>query len=120
LLPGSVHFEQTEGFPVAPVERYPPQWHLAAATDSPATQQQFLTVLLPYREGGEARLPSVRLVEGRGCRCVEIRSAGARHVVLFRQGDQPGSMEAAGAISSANVLAAGFDPQGRTLGRLEE
>jgi hypothetical protein len=88
LAPSGLRLEQTGKFPVPPNEEvrgkdYPDQWHLTAHADEPATRRQFVTVLLPFREGGEGALPSVRLLEDRA---VELRTARARHVVTLRNG----------------------------------
>ncbi|MBM3890044.1 MAG: hypothetical protein FJ388_13085 [Verrucomicrobia bacterium] len=124
LAPAKLRLEQTGKFPVAPNEavkgkNYPDQWHLTAHADEPAAQRQFLTVLLPFREGAEASLPAVRLLDGRNCNAVELRTARARHVVMFRGADQKGAMEAGGLRSDAKVFAAGFAASGQRAGCLE-
>jgi len=88
LAPAKLRFEQTGKFPAAPNEQvkgksYPDQWHLTAHADEPATRRRFVTVLLPYREGGEGALASARLLEGGA---VELRTARARHVITLRPG----------------------------------
>ena len=117
LLPETLRFEQAENFPTATLGKYPPQWHLTAHSETPVARRQFVTVLLPHRKGAEAALAAARLIEGRNCRAVEVRTAGARHVILFR--DAAGPMEAAGLRSGAAVYAAGFDSQGKPAGVLE-
>ncbi|MBM4084189.1 MAG: DUF4962 domain-containing protein, partial [Planctomycetes bacterium] len=124
LAPSGLRFEQTGKFPAPPNESvkgkaYPDQWHLTAHADEPATRRQFVTVLLPFRDGHEGSLPAARLLEGRTCRAVELRSARARHVVLFRAAGQRGDMEAGGVRADAAVYAVGFDPLGKRLGDLE-
>jgi hypothetical protein len=124
LAPAKLRLEQTGKFPVAPNEAvkgktYPNQWHLTAHADEPATRRQFLTVLLPFREGGEASLPSVRLLECRNCRAIELRTARARHVVMLRDADRTGLMEAGDLRSDATVFAAGFSADNRRAGSLE-
>jgi hypothetical protein len=119
LLPETLRFEQAEGFPAATLGKYPPQWHLTAHAENPAARRQFVTVLLPHRQGGEGPLAAARLIEGRNCRAVELRTAGARHVVLFREAGAEGLMEAAGLRSSAVAYAAGYDSEGKPAGTLE-
>lgn len=124
LTPGRLRFEQSTGFPVPPDGSlrntvYPDPWHLTAHADEPAARRRFVTVLLPCREGAESSLSAARLLEGRNCVAVELRASRARHVILFRNAGQSGTMEAAGLRSDANVLAGGFDPAGSRFGVLE-
>jgi hypothetical protein len=99
-------------------ESYPNQWHLTAFADAPAASQQFITVLLPHRPGAEAALPEVRLLDGKRCRAVELRTKSARHIVMLRQAGEGGAMEAGGVNSEAKVFAAGFNPEGASAGSL--
>jgi hypothetical protein len=112
LMPEDLRFEQKDGFPVMPLGRYPTQWHLTAHADPPAVSRRFITVLLPYRTGAEASLPSVHLLNGQRCSGVELRTAAARHVVLVHDTASQGTMRAAGLRSDAALYAAGFDTQG--------
>jgi len=124
LAPTGLRFEQTGKFTEAPNESvkgksYPDQWHLTAHADEPLTRRQFVTVLLPFREDRDASLPAVRLLEGRNCRAVEIRSARARHVIMLRSAGQTGMMEVGDLRSDAKVFAAGFNASGQRSGSLE-
>jgi hypothetical protein len=124
LAPAKLRLEQTGKFPVAPNESvkgkdYPDQWHLTAHADEPTTRRQFLTVLLPFHEGGESSLPVARLLDGRNCRAVELRTARARHVVMLRGADKKGAMQMGDLRSDAKVFAAGFTADGRRVGSLE-
>ena len=125
LAPAQLRFEQTDQFTVPPVrdihrnEGYPNQWHLTAHADEPATQQHFITVLLPYRSGADAALPEVKMIDGKNCRAVELRTPRARHVILVRTPEASGPMEAGGLHSDAKVLAAGFTATGESAGSLD-
>lgn len=124
LAPAKLRLEQSGKFPVPPDEAvkgkdYPDQWHLTAHADEPATQRQFLTVLLPFCDGAEASLPTVRVLEGRNCSAVELRATRTRHVVMFRMVGEAGMMEAGGLRSDARVVAASFSVGGRSAGALE-
>ena len=76
-------------------------------------------MLLPHRKGGESGVAAARLIEGRNCRALELRTAGARHVVMLRLPGVKGDMQAAGLSSNATVYAAGFDSEGKPVGMLE-
>ena len=121
LSPAALHFDQTGAFPVNPaaefLPKWQPRWHLTASTDRPSRRQEFITILLPYREG-EAPAVETRLLEGTGCRAIELRSGATRHVVLFRRAGHEGVMEAGGVSSKAAVAAEG-SVSGRPAGRLE-
>jgi hypothetical protein len=78
-----------------------------------------VTVLLPHREGSEQELASARLVDGRNCRAVELSGARSRRLVLLRDIDARGAMEAAGVRSDAELCAVGFDSEGKRSGALE-
>jgi hypothetical protein len=124
LAPANLRFEQTDQFTAPPVkdvhrnDGYPNQWHLTAFADTPVTQQQFVTVLLPYRAEAEAALPEVRLLEGAHCRAVELRTKSARHIVMLRSAGEAGPMEAGGLRSGAELFAAGFSREGTPTGSL--
>jgi hypothetical protein len=125
LAPADLRFEQTDQFTDAPVkevhskQEYPNQWHLTVNADAPAARQQFVTVLLPYRAGGEAGLPEVRLIAGQHCRAVELRTKTARHLVLLRLPGEEGAMEAEGLKSDGRIFATGFDSEKAAFGSIE-
>ena len=124
LAPSALRLEQTSKFSVAPSEsvrgkRFPDQWHLTAHADEAATQQQFVTVLLPFREGAEPSLPAVQMLQGGNCRAVELRTAGARHVIMFRPPGQTGTMKLGDLQSDAKLFVAGFTAAGESIGSLE-
>jgi hypothetical protein len=100
-------------------KEFPDQWHLTAHADEAATRRQFVVAMLPSRTGKEAALPTVRLLEGRNCQAVELCTAHARHVVMFRRDREGVAMEAGGMRSDATVLAVGFDSNGKRFGSLE-
>ncbi len=81
LASSGLRFEQTDQFPVAPFRAAPNQWHLTAATTTPAAATESLLVIQPYRAGAEGGLltatvtaplggPTVRLTDGR--RTIEV------------------------------------------------
>lgn len=125
LAPGALGFEQTSGFPVAPNRSggrkgsYDDQWHLSAQTALKARRQQFVTVLLPFREGGEPSLPMVRLLPGSNCLSVELTTADARHLVLWRPAGQEGVMDSDTIRSGAYLKAIGFNRANKKIGGLE-
>jgi hypothetical protein len=123
LAPAGVRLDQNGSFPVNPsaefLPKWQPRWHLTASCEIPSARQEFLIALLPYADGKETTLADTRPVDGTGCRAVEVRTASARHVILFRRAGYDGAMQAGGLSSRAAVLAAGFDLNGRAIGRLE-
>jgi len=125
LSPGKLHFAQTDQFTMPPTNdihrnvAYENQWHLTAHADAPSKQQQFISVLLPYRAGNEASLPTVRLIEGTGCRVVELQTPHARHVVLLRNPGETAPISANGSQSKGKIFAAGFSAAGKATGTLE-
>lgn len=67
LLPGKLEFSQTDQFDVPPEKPDSPnQWHFRASTTAPAPTMGFLTVLLPYREGDEGKLPACKSLAATG------------------------------------------------------
>jgi hypothetical protein len=92
----------------------PNQWHLTAQTSAPASNVRFVTVLMPYREGQEARLPQVRLIDKKGWVVVELTGPQTRQIAAFRAGAKPGEVLKIGKFSTrADVAASAFDLKGK-------
>ena len=121
LCPQGLKFSQTDQFTVSPGrESLPNQWHLNAWTAAPASTARFVTVLMPYREGQEARLPQVRLIDKPGWLVIELTGSSTRQIVTFRTDAKPGSILKIGNFSTkAEVAASVFDLQGKTRTTME-
>lgn len=87
LYPPNLKFTQTDQFAV-PAEGKPNQWHLTATPPAKTAAQRFLTLLLPYRVGGEENLPEVRPIEMENGLGVELRHNGSVTAVAFGFGKQ--------------------------------
>lgn len=93
---------QTDQFTVPPANKAPNQWHLTCSTQKPAKEQQFVTVLYPYK-AGQAQLPKIERIEGPGIEGVSLKSPGAEDVVLLNR--MPSPMIAAGIQADAHIAA---------------
>jgi hypothetical protein len=121
LLPERVTFSQTDRYDPEPEStkgRWENTWHLTAGTVSPARAAQFLTVLVPHRDGKEATLPKVELVRGTGTVGVRLTAAdGARDLVAFRTDPQAEVVSCDGIESAGRVFAQGADKEGQVVRR---
>jgi len=122
LLPERVSFSQTDRYDPEPEStkgRWENTWHLTAGTVSPARATQFLTVLLPHRDGQEAALPKVELVRGTGAAGVRLTAAdGARDLVAFRTDPEAEVVSCGGVESNGQVFAQGTEKDGQVVRRL--
>lgn len=88
VAPTGLELTQTSGFPVAPEREAPDQFHLTAATTTPAARATFLSVLTAYRADDEARVPAAEAVAGEGGVGVSLRWAdGSSALVVWRAGE---------------------------------
>jgi hypothetical protein len=121
LLPDKVDFVQTDKYDPEPEStkgRWSNTWHLTASTMTPAPSAQFLTVLLPHRQGEEDLLPRVEPVPGQGAVGVRLTSPnGAQDVVAFRTSSEPTTVSCNGIKSAGRVFAQGRDKHGKTIRR---
>lgn len=115
LTPQGLKFSKTDTFAVKPEsERMPNQWHLNARTSAPSSKARFVTVLMPYREGQEGKLPQVRLIDKPGWVVVELTGTETRQIVAFRAGAKPNaSLKVGDFQTKANVAASAYDLQGK-------
>ncbi len=104
LTPGPLNFTQTDQFTVPPEGKRPNQWHLTASTPDKRTECRFVTVLLPYKNGGADALPQARLVEGVDCVAVEIADPATRKMVLFRTQGELDSLMSAGGVEGDGAI----------------
>jgi len=116
LLPEKVSFTQTDRYEPEPESiagDWSNTWHLTASTTEPARQARFLAVLLPYREGKEAGLPRVELIQGAGAVGVKLTARdGAEDVVAFRTDREAKAVACGGVESAGRVFAQGKDSKG--------
>jgi hypothetical protein len=120
LLPEEIAFSQTDRYDPEPEsDRWENTWHLTASTLRPAATAQFLTVLLPHRQGREATLPKVELRRGEGALGVRlVHPNGAEDVVAFRTDPAAPTVECAGLRSDGRAFGRGRGREGpltRTL-----
>lgn len=122
LLPASLSFAQTDRYEPEPerVKRgeIKNTWHLTAGTAEAEAGMRFLTVLMPYRIGDEARLPRTDLVSADGAIGVRMTAPdGSEDIIAFRTGDK-GPVSCAGLRSDARVFARGVAKDGSVHRRL--
>jgi hypothetical protein len=112
LTPRGLQMSQTDQFTVPPeAPNMPNQWHLTAQTTEPAARQRFLTVLLPYREGGVP--PTVRALDIPGFLALELTGPALTHTVAFRTDAAPGTeVEIVGSRTDADLYAVARDAAG--------
>lgn len=115
LTPQNLKFSQDDKFTAPPEgENMPNQWHLTAQTSDPASDARFVTVLMPYRQGQEAQLPQVRLIDKEGWIVVELVGPQTRQIAAFRAGAKPGEVLKIGKFSTeAAVAASAYDLKGK-------
>jgi len=120
LAPQGLGFSQNDQFAVPPeAESMPNQWHLSARTPAALEECQFVTVLLPYREGGAGRTAQAQLLDAPGWVALELFGPTRRHLVAFRSTAEPGStLELAGIRITDDVFAAALDDSGAVVGSL--
>ncbi|MFO7973505.1 MAG: DUF4962 domain-containing protein, partial [Candidatus Hydrogenedentota bacterium] len=108
--PGNVVMNQTTGFEYPP-ERgtYPDQWHLVVSPPEKTDAAQYLSVLIPYREGDE-KLFTVKRRECDGGVAVEVVGDARRDLVAFRTGAS--MVKFAGEETDAEVVALRMKPGG--------
>lgn len=121
LTPQNLKFSQDDKFTAPPEgENMPNQWHLTAQTSAPASNARFVTVLMPYREGQEAQLPQVRLIDKEGWVVVELTGPQTRQIAAFRAGAKPGEILKIGKFSTgATVAASAYDLKGKLKGTIQ-
>lgn len=108
---GQLGFSQTDAFDPPLLESYrkrmPQEWHVEAATQTPAQAAEFLVVLQPWREGGPGAAPVAAAPATRGLAlCV------GKDLVLMAREDEK---QAAAAGWSLAGMAAAFRHSGDTL-----
>ncbi len=111
LAPDGLAVTQTDQFDPPPRPRVRlVQYHLTAATDEPAREQQFATLIRPHRAGAE---PASGGAFERGANCGAIRAtlADGEAIMLFRTA--AGEMAAMGVASDGDAAAVMLDVQGR-------
>lgn len=115
LAPQGLKLSQSDQFTVPPeAPNMPNQWHLTADTVQPRPACRFITVLQPYRQGGEGRLARVKLLDAPGWVALELSTPNARQLVAFRAGARCGSaLRIAGARTQADVFATAWDAAGK-------
>ena len=122
LLPEKVDFSQTDQYvpePESTKGRFSDTWHLTAATPSSAVSAQFLSVLLPHREGQDDTLPKVELLQGSGAVGVRLTASdGAREIIAFRTDQEADVVSCGGIESSGQVFAQGTDEAGQVARNL--
>ncbi|MBI4604807.1 MAG: DUF4962 domain-containing protein [Planctomycetes bacterium] len=123
LLPEEVAFAQTDRYDPAPEDAkgaWIDTWHLAASTVRPEARGRFLAVLLPHKLGGEAALPRVELLQGRGAAGVRLVHPGSgEDAIAFRTGREPARIACGGLEGEGRVLARGTSKDGAVVRRLE-
>jgi len=87
VAPDGLAMSQVAGFPVAPERRAADHFHFTAQTTQPAERAVFLSVLSAYRDGDEARVPGVEVIEGEGGRGVLLRGRDESALVVWRMHD---------------------------------
>ncbi|GMW00938.1 MAG: heparinase [Candidatus Hydrogenedentota bacterium] len=80
----NLQFGQRAGATPPPENGEPPQFHFTAYTPHKVAVYQPVTVLIPYREGGENSLPVVQPIQSETGRGVALQDPGGTHVVAFR------------------------------------
>ncbi|HQK93030.1 MAG TPA: DUF4962 domain-containing protein [Armatimonadota bacterium] len=120
LAPHGLALSQTDQFTAPPeADGMPNQWHLTARAPGPQEQCQFVTVLMPYREGDEGRIAQAQLLDIPGWVAIELAAGDARHVVAFRAGAASEStIEISGVRLTGDVLATRLDGSGAIVGQL--
>ncbi len=104
LAPEGLKFSQTDQFDVPPEKPDSPnQWHFRASTPSKSAQAVFVTVLTPYREGRESRVPEAKLLPAQGGVAVELRGPEGVDLALWRLAAGAARVEAADVSSEAAV-----------------
>ena len=116
LTPQDLKISQHEGFPAKPEgENMPDQWHLSAQTSALATASRFVTVLMPYQEGQQDKLPEVSLIVKAGWIVVTLQGKQTRQVVAFRTEAKPGEKLKIGKFTTrSKVAATAYDVNGKS------
>jgi hypothetical protein len=85
LYPGeNLKFSQTDQFTVPPERGEPPQHHFKAAS-APRTESQIVSVLLPYKAGGENDLPQIKSLVSDTAIGVRLITPNGIHTIAFRR-----------------------------------
>jgi hypothetical protein len=115
LAPQNLKFSQDDKFTAPPEgENMPNQWHLTAQTSDAEHSARFVTVLMPYREGQEAKLPKIKLIDKEGWIVIELTGPRTRQVAAFRAGAESGKvLKIAKFSTKADVAATAYDLKGK-------
>lgn len=121
LVPDKLDLSQTDRFKPEPepiAGKWSNNWHLTASTPEPSRQARFLAVLLPYREGHEADLPRVELLQGTGAVGVKLTAPnGSLDLVAFRTDPTAKTVACGGLEISGRVFAEGRASDGTLIRR---
>ena len=99
---------QTSEFEFSPENGGADQFHAIASPQEKTAAMRYLTVLTPYRAGGENTLPSVAFLEAEGGIGVEIGEGSEKRLVAFKT-DPDGDRIAFGPVeANATVTCAAF------------
>ena len=121
LTPESLRFYQSDKFTAPPeAENMPDQWHLNAQTVAPDSVARFVTVLMPFRNGFEEKLPRLKYIDKSGWVIIELTSNSTRQVVAFRTDAKAGTSIKIGEFrTKADIAATAFDLQGKVMASIE-
>ncbi|MEN6347568.1 MAG: DUF4962 domain-containing protein [Armatimonadia bacterium] len=111
LTPEGLAFTQDDKFTVAPDKADSPnQYHFTATTSAPASTVRILTVLTPYREGGEAALPACKLLSAEGGLALQV----GQDLIAWKS-PEAAEIRAGDLVSQAAVAAVRRGADGKVL-----
>ena len=102
VWPERLTFSQTDQFTIPPANGMPNQWHLTACA-SPSKSERFVTVLYPYKAGGESALPKIERPDAPGVSGVRVKGSSSEDLVLLNR--LPSPMIAEGILADAHIAA---------------
>ena len=117
LAPTGLKLSLTDKFDTPPRPRIKlVEWHLTAATPTPAKSMAFVTIIRPHRTAQPPRTTETRLQKVDGGYHVDAELPGGPVVFLLRTGDGP--VRSGKAVVDADVAAIRYDTEGRPIEHL--
>ncbi|MBM4084458.1 MAG: DUF4962 domain-containing protein, partial [Planctomycetes bacterium] len=111
LSPTPLKFAQTDKFDVPAFKEAPNQWHFTATPTSKRREVRCLTLLAPYRTGGEAELPTVKALDASSGAAFEVRGPWGHDLVAWRTGAE--KLKAGELEADAQLVVIRRSPNGR-------
>ena len=122
LSPAKLDLTITKGYPVEPVDGYstrpvPPakyshEWTMTATPATPASSEDFLTVMQIRKLEPTAETPArIETLAAKNAFGVQIRAGDTTHILLFRKRDAKGNISGGGFEADGEVAAVCFNTQ---------